>query len=114
MRYAPFASVDTERTFSMSTGLLASTVTPGSTAPVASFTTPANALCARAVDGSARKASTAVAIAKRVLVMRILLDRESTNRQRGYLTDTTESKMERHGKARGRDRFRKVGSTWVC
>src|SRR5213076_1417267 len=34
------ASVATVRTFSMSAGLAASTVTPGNTAPIASFTTP--------------------------------------------------------------------------
>jgi len=34
MRYPPLASVTTERVFSMRTGLAASTVTPGSTAPV--------------------------------------------------------------------------------
>ena len=37
----------------MSAGLAASTVTPGSTAPDASFTTPAIALCACAAVGSA-------------------------------------------------------------
>src|SRR5580765_7968023 len=36
----------------MSAGLDASTVTPGITAPVLSFTTPAMALCAQAPDGS--------------------------------------------------------------
>src|SRR5436190_16939404 len=40
MRYWPFPSVTAERTFSMRTGLAASTVTPGSTAPDVSFTTP--------------------------------------------------------------------------
>src|SRR5262249_31415054 len=68
--YAPLASVFTDRTFSISAGLAASTVTPGSTAPVASLTTPANALCARAVVGSARHASaTTNDIAIRLLVM---------------------------------------------
>ena len=37
----PRSSVTTVRTFSMSSGLEASTVTPGSTAPVVSFTVPA-------------------------------------------------------------------------
>src|SRR4051794_20249405 len=70
MRYSPFASVVTDLTFSISAGLLASTVTPGSTAPVASFTTPAKALCARAVAGSARHPSaTTNNIAIRLLVM---------------------------------------------
>ena len=44
--YCPCASVDTERTFSISTGLDASTVTPGITAPLVSFTTPAIPLAA--------------------------------------------------------------------
>ena len=39
--YWPAPSVTAERTFSISTGLAASTVTPGSTAPEASFTVPA-------------------------------------------------------------------------
>src|SRR5262245_34693266 len=55
--YAPLASVVADRTCSIKTGLAASTVTPGSTAPVASFTTPANALCARAAVGSASSAA---------------------------------------------------------
>src|SRR5437763_1597256 len=42
----------------MSAGLAASTVTPGSTAPVASFTTPANALWARAMLGNRSTAAT--------------------------------------------------------
>src|SRR5688572_33022364 len=57
--YAPFESVATDRTLSMSTSLAASTVTPGSTAPVASLTTPANALCARAVVGHASRHASA-------------------------------------------------------
>src|SRR5881397_2143797 len=39
--YCPEPSVTTVRTFSISAGLAASTVTPGSTAPVVSLTTPA-------------------------------------------------------------------------
>jgi hypothetical protein len=38
MRYWPLPSVTTDRTFSISAGLDASTVTPGSTAPDASLT----------------------------------------------------------------------------
>ncbi len=49
------------RTFSISTSLAASTMTPGSTAPVVSRTTPAMALCADA--GGAAAASTPKAIA---------------------------------------------------
>src|SRR5688572_18499053 len=61
MRYCPAASVVTRRTFSISAGLLASTVTPGKTAPVASRTTPAiaPACCAdtRAGNNSATTAA---------------------------------------------------------
>src|SRR6187397_2501818 len=52
MRYAPSPSVITERVYSMSTSLDASTVTPGSTAPEVSFTWPAMALWACAAAGS--------------------------------------------------------------
>ena len=40
MRYCPVPSVTAVRIFSISAGLAASTVTPGSTAPDASLTTP--------------------------------------------------------------------------
>ena len=46
------SSVTTERTFSIRTGLAASTVTPGSTAPDASFTTPAMDACAYTTEGT--------------------------------------------------------------
>src|SRR6266850_728143 len=52
IRKSPATSVVTVLTFSIRAGLLASTVTPGSTAPVASFTTPAMALCASARSGN--------------------------------------------------------------
>ena len=52
IRYWPEPSVIAERTFSMRTGLAASTVTPGSTAPDASFTTPAMDACAYTTDGT--------------------------------------------------------------
>src|SRR4029434_2376300 len=51
IRYWPVASLMTERTFSISAGLAASTVTPGSTPPDASLTTPVIAACAYAADG---------------------------------------------------------------
>ena len=55
-RYWPRSSVTVDRTFSMSAGLEASTVTPGNTAPEASFTEPATVAvlvpCARANDGT--------------------------------------------------------------
>ena len=48
----PFSSVMVFFTFSISTGLAASTVTPGMTAPDVSFTVPVKTLCARAATGS--------------------------------------------------------------
>jgi hypothetical protein len=50
--YCPVPSVTVDRTFSMSAGLDASTVTPGSTAPDASRTSPLIAACANAAAGS--------------------------------------------------------------
>src|SRR5439155_5209013 len=58
MRYWPASFVVAVLTFSISTGLLASTVTPGRTAPVVSFTTPAIALCACAARGRIRQTTT--------------------------------------------------------
>ena len=55
IRYSPFSSETALRTFSISTGLAASTVTPGSTAPDVSFTVPATLAalvpCAQAIGG---------------------------------------------------------------
>ena len=45
-------SVTAVRTFSISAGLAASTLTPGSTAPDVSLTDPAMTACASAADGS--------------------------------------------------------------
>jgi hypothetical protein len=50
--YWPVPSVTAIRTFSISAGLAASTVTPGRTAPEASLTTPLTAACAAAMTGS--------------------------------------------------------------
>jgi len=52
MRYRPELSVSAERTFSMSTGLDASTVTPGSTAPDVSLTVPVIVAWANAAAGT--------------------------------------------------------------
>ena len=60
MRYWPEPSVTTVRTFSMSAGLEASTVTPGSTPPEASRTVPVRVPCANALDASSNNV-TAVA-----------------------------------------------------
>src|SRR5688572_11028233 len=54
MRYWPVPSVTAERTFSMSAGLEASTVTPGSTAPEASRTVPVREAWANTVPGRSR------------------------------------------------------------
>src|SRR5687768_2388016 len=56
IRYWPVPSVVTTRTFSVSAGLVASTVTPGSTAADTSRTTPAIVACARAAAGTVRTA----------------------------------------------------------
>src|SRR5688500_3323532 len=57
-RYWPVPSVTAVRTFSIRTGLEASTVTPGSTAPGASRTTPVSDDCARASAGTNTQPST--------------------------------------------------------
>src|SRR5688572_28495464 len=57
MRYCPLPSVIAVRTFSMSAGLEASTVTPGRTAPDRSLATPVID-CARPTAGQARKRRT--------------------------------------------------------
>src|SRR5689334_18497251 len=58
MRYWPLASVTAVLVFSSSTELAASTVTPGSTPPDESLTTPANAVCAyAALDRTATPAT---------------------------------------------------------
>jgi hypothetical protein len=62
MRYCPLPSLMTERTFSMSTGLLASTVTPGSTAPDVSFTVPVIDACANAMVGMSTASATTCTI----------------------------------------------------
>src|SRR5580765_7636081 len=51
MRYWPEPSLTTARTFSISTGLAASTVTPGNTAPDVSLTTPVMVDWAEAIVG---------------------------------------------------------------
>ena len=52
MVYLPVPSVTPDRTFSMRTGLEASTVAPGSTAPDVSLTRPASVACANAANGT--------------------------------------------------------------
>src|SRR5215218_5185059 len=52
MEYRPVPSVTAARAFSIRTGLAASTITPGNTAPDASFTRPASDACAKAANGT--------------------------------------------------------------
>src|SRR6266849_3471771 len=59
MRYCPVPSVTADRVFSMSAGLAASTVTPGSTAPDASRTVPVTDACANRGTGSSRRTTNA-------------------------------------------------------
>src|SRR4051794_21842123 len=63
MLYRPSEAVTTDRTFSISAGLDASTVTPGNTAPEESVTVPAMPLacCAHACDDSAHANTTPIA-----------------------------------------------------
>ena len=65
----PASSVVAARTFSMSAGLLASTVTPGSTAPVASLTEPAITLCAAAPPGNSSRSAQPIVTTKAILVL---------------------------------------------
>src|SRR5678816_2605546 len=61
MRYCPLPSVSAVRTFSISAGLDASTVTPGSTAPDPSLTVPLIDACAKTAVGRQSIASTTTA-----------------------------------------------------
>src|SRR4030095_8224336 len=67
--YWPEPSVTVVRIFSMSTGLAASTVTPGSTAPDVSFTTPVMDAWANAAVGrtASRKSAAATRISTRLI-----------------------------------------------
>jgi hypothetical protein len=68
IRYWPESSVTAVRTFSMSAGLAASTVTPGSTPPDASRTVPVSDACANADTGSSSRNAT---IARCLAVLRM-------------------------------------------
>ena len=70
-RYCPVPSVVTVRTFSIRTGLATSTVTPGSTPPDASLTTPVMAACARAAAG--KSSNTDSTATDRVTTLDIIL-----------------------------------------
>jgi hypothetical protein len=58
MVYVPSLAVTAVRIFSMRTGLAASTVTPGNTAPLVSRTVPAIPLCASTTCGTSTATST--------------------------------------------------------
>jgi len=62
MRYCPVASVVADLVFSISTGLEASTVTPGNTAPEASLTVPARATWAHAALGMLAIATKSISV----------------------------------------------------
>src|SRR5215813_6409186 len=68
--YAPEPSETATLLFSMRASLAASTVTPGSTAPDESFTTPAIALWAWATDGSASRHTSAARPKQTFLIIR--------------------------------------------
>src|SRR5215813_8131894 len=62
MRYCPVPSLTTVLVFSMRTGLVTSTLTPGRTAADASLMTPASVACANARVGSSANSAPAVTI----------------------------------------------------
>src|SRR6476620_1261161 len=72
MRYWPSPSVTAVRTFSISAGLAASTVTPGRTAPDESFTVPAIDPCANTAAGKQMSARAYAALASTRLPKRNL------------------------------------------
>ena len=73
MRYWPLPSVVADRTFSISAGLAASTVTPGSTAPDGSLTMPVIDACAQAIDGRDKTTSNTTPTTFKLRMLRCLL-----------------------------------------
>src|SRR5438045_1837192 len=67
MLYTPALSLTTVRAFSISAGLDASTETPGSTAPEASFTMPEILACASTVAGESAAQTKTIAIPSRCM-----------------------------------------------
>src|SRR5712691_10839177 len=74
MRYWPVPSLTTDRTFSISTGLAASTVTPGRIAPDVSFATPVIAACAYAAAGRSNSTNRATEDRRMSLNIALLLN----------------------------------------
>src|SRR6476660_635495 len=83
MRYWPEPSVTTERVFSISAGLAASTVTPGRTPPEESLTTPAICACAKTVEGIAAMNNTAQKTCANLLMADLLARKMVSLRRRG-------------------------------
>ena len=77
MRYRPALSVTADRTFSMSTGLDASTVTPGRTAPDVSFTVPVIVAWANAAAGATTVHANTTAILARPRISDLLRKRQT-------------------------------------
>src|SRR5262245_15131045 len=72
IRYWPDASVNAVRTFSISSGLAASTVTPGSTAPEASWTVPVIVACAYRAEGKSSTREIVTKVPRKPRMSRLL------------------------------------------
>src|SRR5215831_5358162 len=84
-RYWPASFVVVDLVFSISAGLAASTVTPGRTAPVTSFTTPAMALCATARSAAKQTPRTPMITTRRNLRIAIFSREYSVDDRTGRL-----------------------------
>src|SRR2546422_9089263 len=81
----------------MSAGLAASTVTPGSTAPLSSLTTPAMELCANEIAGNSTSAATTAAPMSALRIERMM---RTSRREPTPQTVTPERENARGGNAR--------------
>src|SRR5580765_4594312 len=87
--YKPWPSVITLRTFSIRTGLAASTVTPGSTAPLVSRATPAiDPVCAHPTPRPSSTHASAAMPSLAILSMPASFSMTSRSRGRRHLTRT--------------------------
>src|SRR6185503_3902928 len=103
MRYWPVPSVTTDRTRSISAGLVASTVTPGSTAPDESLTTPVMDAWAYAAHGMiASHARTINASRRYRSIDRLLTVVFTTPARRSIATGNREHARTRYHRARTR------------
>jgi hypothetical protein len=89
--YWPAPSVTAERTFSMSTGLAASTVTPGNTAPDASFTVPAIEACANSEAGTTSRHARPKTTLVRTRMLRLLMSADPLSLLPAHFPDRGES-----------------------